>query len=288
MQSKIEAGARLRQGMALLAEGDYRQGWPLLEERFQIGRVGLNKPRLPFPEWEGQDVKGKVFVIWPEQGFGDQIQFARFAPVLRDRGAEVTLLCYPALERLFGTLSCINVVAAAGHVDFPDPDYWAMVGSLPRWLVQSDDDIPNGPYLKATPMALGDAKVGVVTNGSPAHGNDAHRSLDAQSAKHLMAQLGTRAMSLDPAQTGAKDFAETAQIVAGLDLVITVDTSVAHLAGALGKPCWVLLPAVETDWRWQKVRSDSPWYSSVRLFRQQAGQGWDTVISEILREIAGR
>lgn len=286
MQAKIEASARLRQGMALLADGDYRQGWPLLEERFRIGRVGLNKPPLPFPEWEGQDVKGKVFVIWPEQGFGDQIQFARFALVLRDRGAKVTLLCYPALERLFQTLPGISVVAAAGHVDFPDPEYWAMVGSLPRWLVQSDVDIPKAPYLTAASRASGGAKIGVVTNGSPAHGNDAHRSLDVQSADRLMAQLGAGAISLDPAQTGAKDFADTGEIVAGLDLVITVDTAIAHLAGALGKPCWVMLPAIETDWRWQKQRSDSPWYPTVRLFRQQAGQGWGPVISNVLRAVS--
>lgn len=282
------AASRASRGLKLLAEGEYSTGWPLFEARFEIGRAGLTKPALPYPEWAGEAVAGKQFVIWPEQGFGDQIQFARFALVLRDLGASVTLICYPALHRLLSQLEGVEVLAAAGAVTFPDPDYWAMAGSLPRWLTPSPEDIPAAPYLRAltqfTP-ARPVKRIGLVTRGSPAHANDANRSLGAAAARRLADVLGAT-MSLDPAVTGAADFADTAAIIAGLDLVVTVDTSVAHLAGAMGKPCWVLLPAIGTDWRWMRTRSDSPWYPSIRLFRQPSPGRWDPVIEDVQKALA--
>ncbi len=116
--------------------------------------------------------------------------------------------------------------------------------------------------------------------GNPGHRNDANRSLKPDQAADLLSLPG--AISLRPEDTGAADFAETADIVAGLDLVISVDTAVAHLAGAMGKPVWILLPATGTDWRWLRDRTDSPWYPSAKLYRQSRGEGWDGVISRVL------
>ena len=282
------AAERARRGLQLLAEGRYAEGWPLYEARFEVGRDGMAKPLLPYPEWRGEEVAGKEFLIWPEQGLGDQIQFARFAPILAARGARVTLICLSPLQRLLSQFEDIEVLAAAGGVAFRDPDYWTMSGSLPRWMGVTLETIPQTPYLTApaTPLLpVAGPRIGIVTHGSPAHSNDANRSLDLSSEQRLLA-LVPGARSLDPRSTGAKDFADTAGIIAGLDLVISVDTSVAHLAGAMGKPCWLMLPAVNTDWRWLKGRSDSPWYPSLRLLRQTRAHDWSGVIDTIGLELA--
>jgi ADP-heptose:LPS heptosyltransferase len=126
--------------------------------------------------------------------------------------------------------------------------------------------------------------VGLVTRGSPTHRNDAHRSLPDALAAELRAAPG--AVSLHPEDSGARDLQETAEIIAGLDLVVTVDTAVAHLAGSLGKPTWVLLPAHGCDWRWLRDRLDSPWYPSVRLYRQAAPGGWSEVVAAVRRDLA--
>ncbi|MDB5477214.1 MAG: hypothetical protein JWP49_2725 [Phenylobacterium sp.] len=270
----------------LLSQGRYPEGFQLLEARHDL--AGMAKPALPFPEWRGEPLFGKQLLIWPEQGYGDQIQFARFAGVLRDRGAEVTLLCHPELVTLFAASLGVRVLAAKGAVEFPDPDYWVMQGSLAARLGLTVETIPAAPYLRATtpwpPLGEG-FKVGLKLIGNPHHHNDANRSLPAEAAQGLR-DLPARMVSLEPADTGAADFANTAALLEQLDLVIAVDTSVAHLAGAMGKPCWVLLPAIETDWRWLRGRTDSPWYPSVRLYRQPAPGDWSTPIAQIVRDVA--
>ncbi len=267
-------------GIVLLSQGRYGEGWPLYDARHAIPQLGLIKPALPFPEWRGEDVAGKRVLIFPEQGLGDQIQYARFAPWLAAKGADVTLLCHPALARLFAQSLGVRVIAAAGGVDFPDPDYWVMSGSVAGRTGLGPDDLPNAPYLRAAPGPHAAAgRIGVVTRGNPAHTNDAHRSLPAAQAAELTALPG--AVSLHPEDTGAADMADTAALVTGLDLVITVDTAVAHLAGALGKPVWILLPRVMTDWRWMEARTDSPWYPSARLFRQPAAGDWASVLGDV-------
>ncbi|MBL8556316.1 MAG: hypothetical protein JNL41_18725, partial [Phenylobacterium sp.] len=142
--------------------------------------------------------------------------------------------------------------------------------------------LPSAPYLRAATRPAG-GRIGVATRGNPGHSNDAHRSLPADVAAELLALPG--AMSLEPEATGAKDFAETAAIVAGLDLVIAVDTAVAHLAGALGRPAWILLPRIFTDWRWMEGRADSPWYPTARLFRQASPGDWSAVLAEVRRTL---
>jgi hypothetical protein len=272
-------------GDLLLRQGRYEEGFAWFEARHQLPEMA--KPALPFPEWRGEDIAGKRLLVWPEQGFGDQIQFARFAPVLKARGAQVTWLCRPPLARLFEGCLGVQVLAAHGEVSFPDPDYWVMTCSLAWRLGYGPETLPNAPYLhaleKAPPLGPG-LRVGLMTRGNPAHDNDSNRSLDAEAARALQA-LPARIVDLHPQATGAKDFAETAAIVEGLDLVISVDTAVAHLAGAMGKPCWVLLPATHPDWRWMEGRSDSPWYRSLRLYRQTEPGAWTEPLRRIHEDV---
>jgi hypothetical protein len=269
----------------LLSQGRFPEGFALLEARHEL--TGMKKPDLPFPEWRGEDLAGKRLAIWPEQGFGDQIQFARFAPLLKGLGAEVTLFCRPQLVRLFAASLGVKVLAAEGSVEFADPDYWVMQGSLAARLGVTVDTIPNAPYLRA-PQAgppLGDGfKVGLKTEGNPGHHNDPNRSLPPEAAQRLR-HLPARIVELDPAVSGARDFADTAALVDQLDLVICVDTSVAHLAGAMGKPVWMLVPGIDTDWRWLRERTDSPWYPSMRLYRQGRGERWDAVVGRVISDL---
>jgi tetratricopeptide (TPR) repeat protein len=273
-------------GTLLLSRGEYEEGFAVFEARH--ASPPMAKPDLPFPEWRGGPVAGKRLLIWPEQGFGDQIQMARFAPVLKAMGAEVTLLCRPGLVRLFEASLGVAVLPAQGQVDIPDPDLWVMQGSLAWRLGVTPQTIPAEPYLRApgTWPPLGEGfKVGIRTSGNPGHENDAHRSLPPDAAAALAA-LPVRTIDLDPAATGARDFADTAAILDQLDLVISVDTAVAHLAGAMGKPCWVLLPRTMTDWRWMRGRTDSPWYPSMRLYRQAAPGDWGPALEQVAKDLA--
>jgi tetratricopeptide (TPR) repeat protein len=272
----------------LLAQGRFAEGFMYFEARH--AHPAMRKPSLPFPEWRGEPVAGKRLLIWPEQGFGDQIQFARFAPVLKGLGADVSLICHPELVRLFEANLGVQVLPRAGEVAFPDPDYWVMQGSVAARLGCTVETLPAAPYLRAvsTWPTLGEGfKVGLKTRGNPVHENDANRSLPEADAARL-ASLPARMVSLEPADTGAGDFADTAAIVEQLDLVISVDTSAAHLAGAMGKPCWILLPAESTDWRWLIGRTDSPWYPSVTLYRQVEDEPWAAVIDRVAADLAGQ
>jgi ADP-heptose:LPS heptosyltransferase len=151
--------------------------------------------------------------------------------------------------------------------------------------------VPNAPYLTASapPPALPPGlRVGLMTRGAAHYGADATRSLSDEAAEALRALPAAAMVDLAPEATGARDFADTAAIVQALDLVISVDTAVAHLAGAMGKPVWILLPAENTDWRWLRERRDSPWYPTARLYRQAPGEGWEAVVAAVLRDLAAR
>lgn len=268
---------RLQLCFLLLRDGRLREAWPLFEARLQ--RPGANpKPTLPYPEWGGQPVDS--LLIWHEQGLGDQIQFARFAQLLSAR-SQVTLMCNPGLVRLFEALDA-RVIGTAGEVALPRHQAWVMSGSIPGLLGTSLETIPPAPYL---PSGGGGKGIGVVTRGAPGHPNDANRSLPEEMAAALRALPG--AVSLVQADTGARDMRETADIIERLDLVISVDTAVAHVAGAMGKPCWVLLP-YRADWRWMRDRADSPWYGSMRLFRQPAPGDWESVLKSVNAALAER
>jgi len=274
-------------GTVLLRLGRYPEGFALMEARHRLPQYA--KPDMAYPEWRGGDPAGWKILIWPEQGFGDQIMFARFAPTLQAMGAEVTLICWPALTRLFAGALGVRVLSAQGAVEFDDPDGWVMACSLAGRLGVTPHSLPAAPYLRALepwrealPAGL---RIGLMTRGNPAYANDPERSLPPE-ADAALRRLPAQLIDLSPARTGAADFADTAALLAELDLVITVDTAVAHLAGAMGRPCWVLLPARGTDWRWMTGRRDSPWYPSVRLYRQGQAGDWTPTLAEIAADLA--
>lgn len=274
----------------LLAQGRYPEAGPHYAARFSLPQLGLKKPEgLPCPQWSGEALAGKRVVVFPEMGFGDQLQQARFAGLMRDRGAEVTLLCLPGLERLLAeSLPGVRVIAARGSVDFSDPDAWMMSSDLMFLPGVTLETLPNAPYLRTdqpTPTLPDGYKIGLVTAGNPVHKNDANRSLPPALAGQLRTSLPGHVISLAPEATGARDFADTAALIRGLDLVVTVDTSVAHLAGGLGKRALVLIPALNTDWRWMHDREDSVWYPSLRLYRAHPTTGWAPALERLVRDV---
>lgn len=260
-----------------LAQGRFHLGWALYENR-RRGRGAVfdpvtQWPELRCPEWQGEDVDGKHLLVFLEQGFGDQIMFARYLPLIEARGASVTYICSAELARLFP-----NGHPARRRQDFAPAHYWALAGSLPLRFGTSLEAIPP-PYDFKLHIGNGGG-IGVVPSGRPTHENDAQRSLDAENAQRLLS-VGC---DLRPQATGARDFLDTARIIADLDLVISVDTAIAHLAASMGKETWVLLPAKGCDWRWLRERSDSPWYPAVKLHRQRTT--WTEVVDGLQAEIA--
>jgi hypothetical protein len=254
-------------GVLLLARGAYAEGWPLYEHRAALPK-GPQAPNLSFPRWQGEPV-GSLLVL-PEQGFGDQIMFARYIPPLVARGIRVTLLAPPQLVRLFADLGA-EVIEISGRMRVPRRDAWCFMGSLARF----GGPIPAEPYL---PTAATGRGIGVMTFVvDPA-------KLPPPDVRAAMAALGR---DLHPEATGARDFRDTSEIVAELDLVVSVDTAVAHLAGAMGKPVWVLL-RTPTDWRWGRGTDRSPWYPSMRLFRQPAAGDWRGAMAELQTALAAR
>lgn len=308
------ADARYNLGLLLLSLGRFEEGWTCYEARYDHRRrqPSAVPPALPFPQWQGEPLLGKSLVVWPEQGFGDEIQFARYLPSLKRLGVvRLTLVCKPALKPLLATLAGVDRVAALGEPLEPH-DYWTFALSLPRHLWAGVGTCADPlPYLGVPPERRerwrsrlptdGKLRVGLAWKGSASHRNDAHRSLSGLAdLTPLWSVPGVSFISLQKGQGEDEgslladrlpmtllgqdfaDFADTAAVVEQLDLVICVDTAVAHVAGALAKPCWVLVPSFETDWRWLRERADSPWYPGIiRLFRQRADGDWGTVAAEV-------
>ena len=301
----------------LLIRGHFDEGWRRHEARYQ---AGFNEPNtfpprhLSFPQWQGQSLSGKAIVIWSEQGYGDQIQFCRYAAELKNQGAKrITIVCAAALTTLFKSLPLVDAVMANEDADkkLKPHDYWVLMLSLPFYCGTRLETIPAVlPYLYAEKRLLrkwsamlpkSGLRVGLVWKGSKTHKNDAQRSLPSlltlASLWHipdlvfisLQKGQGEEEAANPPAglallHLGGEmaDFADAAAIISLLDLVICVDTAAAHLAGALQKPCWVLLPWHSADWRWLVDRKDSPWYPGVlRLFQQQADGDWEAVVKDI-------
>lgn len=291
--------ARYNLSTALLAQGKFVEGLPLHECR--EARMTAEGTR-----WTGQPLEGKTVLILFEQGHGDVIQFCRFIPILKRRGARVMFIVPSALFRLMGTLPGVDVLidADAGG-RFLTFDYFVSLMSLPYLFGMTLETIPAAvPYLAADPAPWADVltgmkglRVGLVWAGRRreermSRAVDARRSmsfeqmsplLDVPGCSFVSLQLGPPASQLKGAVLDVSDklthFADTAGLVASLDLVISVDTSVAHLAGALNKPVW-LLSRFDSCWRWLCDREDSPWYPSARLFRQKASGDWAPLIAE--------
>ncbi len=290
---------------ALLLNGDYREGWHENRWRWGTGSLKGAKRHQLIPEWRGQSLTGKTILLWDEQGFGDAIQFVRFVPWAAEMGAEVVLEIQPELVRLFETVAGASAVLTRGE-SLPEVDYQSSLLDLPDVFCTEPPSIPNDmPYLhagQATKFAASDRlRVGLCWAGNPSHDNDRNRSLDFTLLKPLLEMPGIDYFSL---QVGSKageiaaepklqqpgrfcDFLDTAKFVVTLDLVITVDSSVAHVSGALGQAVWVLLPNAP-DWRWSVDGKSTRWYPNTRLFRQPKGGDWESVIKKIGKKISDR
>jgi len=300
--------ARLGLARLLLLNGDLAAGWPAYEWRRR--RSDVKMPKMTGAEWDGTPLCGKTIVIYAEQGFGDVIQFLRFIPLLAAEGARVILLIPRELERL---CQCLATVAEVRSTLRPLPpyDFHIPLLSIGQFLGTTLDSIPaDVPYLQVEPsdkhklpVPLGTRlKVGLAWAGRPTHANNRHRSVSLETLLPLAAipgvtlyslQAGPRASDIHqdahPALVGdlsphLKDFVDTASVIEQLDLVITVDTSVAHLTGALGKPVWVLVPHAP-DWRWLLGQEETRWYPTMRLFRQGSSARWDDVIAKLTAEL---
>jgi hypothetical protein len=296
----------------LLRQGRFDEGWAALEARDWYARL---TDYFQFPRWQGEQLAGKSLLIGFEAGHGDMIQFCRYAALAKDSGAaRIAIVCHPGLKALFTRLRGVDEVFA---FDEPVPavgwDFWTPPLSFPFLFRSRLDTIPADlPYLHAdaerldrfapiTAPAGRQVRIGLAWKGNPRFENDAERSLPSLDVLAPLGELAGacffslqkgagedearrpgRLPALIDLSSRIDDFADTAAIVMHLDLVIAVDTAVAHLAGALGKPCWVLLPDYKTDWRWLKERDDSPWYpGTMRLFRQKEAGNWTTVIEDV-------
>ncbi len=294
----------------LLRQGRYEEGWACLEARDWYTQIAQ---LLKCSRWHGESITGKNLLISIEAGHGDMIQFCRYASMAKQRGcARVTVLCHPGLKRLFASVRGVDDVIA---VDEPLPatawDYWVPPLSLPFIFGTQLDTIPADiPYLFAQAEQTmhwshiifsedSELRVGLVWKGNPRFENDADRSLaslcelaplgDVTGIRYFSLQKGAGEDEVKSApfplidlSEQIQDFADTAAIMMNLDLIISVDTAVAHLAGALGKDCWLLLPSYKTDWRWMTDQNDSPWYPKVmRIFRQSDAGDWTSVVAEL-------
>jgi tetratricopeptide (TPR) repeat protein len=290
-------------GQTLILEGKYTEGWKLYENRWHSSKFS-DKPRaFPAPLWLGQNsLTGRSILIHAEQGFGDTMQFCRYIPLLGKQAAEVIFMVQPELTRLLNDSGLgATVITPTDRV--PPFDVHFPLMSLPHAFATTLQTVPSGtPYLRsdATRVSQWQARLGPKTHlrvgiawaGRPTHINDDRRSIGLDGLLTLLSPgfefhaLGKE--GVPPHLTGTiqdhagelQDFADTAALVSCLDLVISVDTSVVHLAGALGKPVWTLL-AFAPDFRWMLERPDTPWYPTMRLFRQRQLGDWNGVIAEV-------
>jgi Flp pilus assembly protein TadD len=309
--------AHFNLGMALLALGDFEAGWRDYEWRWRTPQMMPALRRFAAPQWQGEPAAGRRLLIHAEQGAGDALQFCRYAPLVAERGFHVILEVPQSLERLCRSLAGVAAVALRGE-PLPDFDLHVPMLSLPLILGTTLTTIPcTVPYLAAEPervaawrarlgpvIGKGLLRVGLVWAGDPSRhlpsraAMDRRRSLAPERLAPLFEVAGVQFVSLQkggPPMPGhlplveemshAEDYAETAALLATLDLVIAVDTSVAHLAGALGQPVW-LLDRFDSDWRWLIGRRDSPWYPTLRLYRQPRAGDWESVLAEVVRDLS--
>ncbi len=299
--------------LALLQHGDYERGWREYEWRWKTPTFAAFQRDFGKPQWQGEDLDGRTILIDAEQGFGDGIQFSRYAPMVAERGGRVILECRAQLNRLFGTLGGIDDRIDLGR-SLPDFDLHVPLMSLPHIFATTAETIPDQvPYLAApegTPVdsRIGGAeglKIGFAWAGSPTRVDNHKRSCQFDLFEPLFEVPGTSFFSLQvgsfqeqliQSDAAARvvdladdlgDFGDTAAAIEALDLIISVDTSVLHLAGALGKPAWGLM-SKPTGFLWQSERQDSPWYPTIRLFRQHEPGDWGQVFEAVGEELAGK
>lgn len=329
------AGAHVNLAVSLLAQHRWTEAWAEYEWREKTTLLEGQRRVWAMPRWEGEDVNGRTLLVHAEQGFGDTLQFVRYLPQLRALGARVVLQLPKSLEALLRHAKLADEIVCNG-ADLPAHDFQVPLTGLPYRLRCTTDEAVHGqnvPYLSALPTRAnplesafnGQAvRVGLVWAGSGTHVNDMHRScglpallplLDVEGVEWVSLQSGPRAADLAIASKLIRkdvrvidaapllnDFADTAAVIASLDAVVTVDSAVAHLAGAMGVPCWLLLPRVGLDWRWVDASSaktngisantafpgsgGTPWYASVRCVRQVVVDDWKEPVAQVARAIA--
>jgi tetratricopeptide (TPR) repeat protein len=294
-----------------LSRGEFREGWPRYEARWHVKNLGLRQRHSSRRAWAGEEsLQGQVILLHAEQGYGDIIQFSRYAPLVAARGARVMLGVPGQLRNLMRSLEGVEDVIAQGPL--PAFEHHCPLLSLPLAFGTELATIPAPiSYLRADGAArarwrarlgeLPEPRVGLVWSGRATHSNDLNRSVALEQflpftrcgAQCVSLQKEVRAVdertlastpSIERLGEELTDFADTAGLLSELDLVISVDTAIAHLAGALGKPVWILLPQV-ADWRWLQEREDSPWYPSAKLFRQPAAGDWASVIDRVAAQL---
>jgi Flp pilus assembly protein TadD len=302
------AEIHLGRALAWLERGDFERGWPEYEWRLKCPQFAI--PAFRRPRWYGSPLEGRTILLYADHGLGDALQFVRYAPLVQQRGGRVIVVCGPPLARLLATCRGVERVVVAGE-DPPDFAVYAPLMSLPGIFGTNSATIPSEvPYL-APDEGLVDAwrrrigpadglKIGIAWQGNPQNARDRARSFPLIRFEPIARRAGTRLFSMQkghgveqlPEIAGRfevvdlgdelNDLMDTAAAIANLDLVITADTALAHLAGALGAPVWVALPFAP-DWRWMTGRDDSPWYPTMKLFRQRRWGDWD----EVFQRIAG-
>lgn len=295
--------AAFGRALAYLLKGDLATGFREYENRWRNSAAKCRKLDLVCPEWNGQPLNGKTICLYTEQGAGDTIHMLRYFPMVKQRGGKIIFACAPGLRRLVAAAGWCEAIVEDERL-IPRVDFCLPLLSLPRVFGTTLETVDGAPYL-AKPVTIRDVgfRVGLVWAGSPDHTDDKLRSLPlerfgplfeaASAAEFISLQVGPGRLDLltedFPIADGGSvigDFHDTAEMLATLDLLITVDTSVAHLAGALGVRTWLLLPFAP-DWRWMLKRTDSPWYTSLKLYRQPAEGDWETVIANVARDLAG-
>lgn len=292
--------------VAALLAGDLPRGFAAYEWRKRHDRFRHDFISLPGPVWDGGEPRGRTILVHAEQGFGDTIQFARYLPLIAARGDRPILACAPPLVPLFQD-AMPGVTVVARGTGLPSYDAWIDQMSLPMAFGTRLETIPAAAgYLAVDPVRAAawaavlppGRRIGLAWAGNPLHSNDARRSIPASMLAPLLELPGISFVNLQVGPPAREvpglwdmtdrlpDYAETAALIANLDLVVCVDTSVAHLAGAIGKPAWVMLPHAP-DWRWLLGRADSPWYRSLRLFRQAVAGDWRSVIAAVSSALSG-
>lgn len=305
--------SRLNEGLADLTLGEFSDGWLKFEARWERAETKSRQRKFTQPLWRGESLQGKTLLLHAEEGFGDSLQMIRYTSLLQKRGAKLVLEVQPALTHLFHASLPADIRILNDGDALPDFDFHVPMLSTPIGFNTQLDTIPaDTPYLRApaedrarwanSMPSRKRSRIGLVWAGRPSHERDRFRSLLLTQLSPLFALTDILWVNLQqPLSTedeafflshygfvgtpsAFRDFADTAGLIDNLDLVITIDTSIAHLSGALAKPTWLLLPHV-ADWRWLLGRTDSPWYPTMRLYRQPKAGDWTSVITCVKQDL---
>jgi len=296
--------AQFNLAQALMQSGDYESGWRLFDSRLEL-QEGITPPQTQATIWKGEPLKERSILVWHEQGFGDTLQFVRYLTLLVAREAKVVLRVPRELHRLL-TASLREVEVISETAPLPRTDFHTPLLSLPQYFWSETQFTSDVPYL--APLHCSEVRlpprgkrlrIGLVWAGNPRHPNDARRTLpwetlapllNQQDYEWVLLQIGLDADTqgnhafLRPSRLPG-DFLDSASLLHEVDLLLTVDTAFAHLAGAMGCPVWMMIP-FSADWRWQTGTAETPWYPSMRLFRQPHSGDWPAVLESVSHALA--